>query len=267
MSTAKRNAFTLVECLIVIGFVAILIGLMLPAVRNVRGPSERANCVNHLKQMMLALHNMEAVGLQDSPSSKKQARFPKGCFGSPDLNPTERLSWMVELLPYIEEEKLYQQFNLETAFAGNQTPAQNIVKIYVCPVSAPKPISNYVAISGIGLNAASQPAKTPGNGFMGYDRFTSRLSIEDDAFSSTIALMETSSKLGSWAQGGPSTLRGFDPTDLPALGKDRQFGGNHESGTNVAFADGSVRFIRDKIDPQILAAAITINGGESFELE
>ena len=85
-----------------------------------------------------------------------------------------------------------------------------------------------------------------------------------DGTSNTIALMETRSGLGPWARGGASSVRGFALSDLPAIGDHRPFGG-HTRGVNVAMADGSVRFIRDTIDPKILAAAITIAGGESVD--
>jgi prepilin-type processing-associated H-X9-DG protein len=264
MLTAKRNGFSTVEGLFVIGFIVILIGLLLPSLGRVRYHSDRTLCRSNLKQMMMALHNFHDASMLRIPNANKK-RFPTGCLGSANLNPNERLSWMVELLPYIEEEKLYQQFNLETAFAGNQTLAQNMIKIYRCDQARSNPITQYVALSGIGLDAASQPANAPGNGFMGYDRITALDSIKDGT-SNTIALMETRSNLGSWAQGGPSSLRAFDPTDLPIQGKDRPFGG-HEGGMNVALADGSIRFIRDKVDPQILATAITIAGGESVNLD
>jgi prepilin-type processing-associated H-X9-DG protein len=78
--------------------------------------------------------------------------------------------------------------------------------------------------------------------------------------------METRSGLGPWARGGPSTVRGFDPADVPLHGDGRPFGG-HSSGMNVAMADGSVRFLRATVDPAKLAAAITIAGGESAELD
>jgi prepilin-type processing-associated H-X9-DG protein len=121
-------------------------------------------------------------------------------------------------------------------------------------------LTNYVAMSGIGLDAATQPAGASGNGFMGYDRLTS-WSLIKDGTSNTIALMETRSGLGPWARGGSSTLRGFDPEDVPLHGDGRPFGG-HPKGMNAAMADGSLRFISSSIDPSILAAAITIDGGE-----
>jgi hypothetical protein len=127
------------------------------------------------------------------------------------------------------------------------------------------PVTNYIAMSGIGLDAATQPAGALGNGFMGYDRQTAEKMIVDGT-SNTIALMETRSGLGPWARGGSSTLRGFDPDDLPLFGDDRQFGG-HVNGPLTAMADGSVRSISPSIDPKKLAAAITIAGGEKVDLD
>ena len=100
---------------------------------------------------------------------------------------------------------------------------------------------------------------------MGYDRLTSVAMIQDGT-SNTIALMETRFGLGPWARGGSSTLRGFDPADVPLYGEQRPFGG-HSGGMHAAMADGSVRFIRSSIEPQKLAAAITIAGGEPFDLD
>jgi hypothetical protein len=119
-------------------------------------------------------------------------------------------------------------------------------------------------MAGIGLDAASQPEGAAGNGFMGYDRLTSLATIKDGA-SNTIALMETHSGLGPWARGGSSTLRGFDPADVPLCGDQRPFGG-HTGGTIAGMVDGSVRFISSSIDPMKLAAAITIDGGEAVDL-
>lgn len=85
-------------------------------------------------------------------------------------------------------------------------------------------------------------------------------SIKDGA-SQSIALMETRSDLGPWARGGSSSLRGFDPAAAPWCGQQRPFGG-HDAGTNAAIADGSVRTLHSTIEPRVLAALITIAGGE-----
>jgi prepilin-type N-terminal cleavage/methylation domain-containing protein/prepilin-type processing-associated H-X9-DG protein len=268
MSRSARNGFTLTELLIVIAILAVLVALLLPAVRRVRPAANRAQCQNNLKQLMLAMHNFESTGRPapypgtGHPDSPVERMFPPGCFG-PGTTPEERLSWMAALLPYLEEESVYRKLDLNKGYAGNLPAAQRRIRTFLCAESKEAAeadgVTNYVAMSGIGHDAAGQPAGAPGNGFMGYDRLTSVAMIKDGT-SNTIALMETCVDLGPWARGGASTLRGFDPADVPL-----PFGG-HPSGMNVAMADGSFRFVPDSINAERLAAAITIAGGETVDL-
>jgi hypothetical protein len=288
MSRSARDGISLIEVLVVVGIIAILIGLFLPATRRVRESSARMNCQNNLKQLMMALHNYEATGRATPPASSghpdapADQLFPPGCFG-PGTSPEERLSWLVALLPYLEQNPLYKQFDVEKGYAGNRDPALTSIKTFLCPASVEAgaggderagayerrvwrgDVTHYVAMSGLGRDAASQPVGAPGNGFMGYDRSTSLAMIKDGT-SNTIALLETRAGIGPWARGGASNLRGFDPADLPPFGDGRPFGG-HAGGTPAAMADGSVRFIRSSIEPVKLAAAVTIAGGEATHLD
>jgi prepilin-type N-terminal cleavage/methylation domain-containing protein/prepilin-type processing-associated H-X9-DG protein len=271
MSRSARNGFTLIEFLVIIAIIAILIAFLLSPVRRVREAAARTQCSNNLKQLMMALHNFESMDRPapypstGSPDSAPERLFPAGCSG-PGTTPEERLSWMVVLLPYLEQGPLYKQFDLEKGYAGNLPAAQSTIRTFLCPTKDVPPnnsLTCYVAMSGIG-QAAGKPAGAVGNGFMGYDRTTSLAMIKDGS-SNTIALMETRFGLGPWARGGPSTLRGFDP-DVSLNGDQPPFGG-HPGGMNAAMADGSVRFISNSIDPAKLAAAITIAGGERLDLD
>jgi prepilin-type N-terminal cleavage/methylation domain-containing protein/prepilin-type processing-associated H-X9-DG protein len=108
--TLRFRGFTLIELLVVIAIIAILIGLLLPAVQKVREAAARMKCQNNLKQISLAAHNYASAN----------NHFPTGFIGSNlarDLNPGSpflRNSWtctLAHLLPYIEQENLFRQFH------------------------------------------------------------------------------------------------------------------------------------------------------------
>ena len=270
MSRPTRSGFTLIEVLVVFLIIAVLVAMLLPATRRVREPAARMACANNLKQQMIAFHSYaDTQGRPPTinPDAPDNRLLPTGCFG-PGAVPDERLSWIVTLLPYLEQDNLYKQFDREKGYGGNLVPSQTLLKVFLCPTANPAPgdmVTHYVALSGIGYDAASRPAGAAGNGFMGYDRVTSWAAFKGGT-SNTIALMETRAALGPWARGGPSTLRGYDPADAPPVGDQRTFGG-HNKGPQVALADGSVRFISSSINPHNLSAAITVAGGESFNLD
>jgi prepilin-type processing-associated H-X9-DG protein len=269
MVRSARNGLTLMEVLVLIAIAAVLIGLILPATRRVRGAAERVQCMNNLHQLMLALDSFEPTGVSAAnpstshPDAAAGHLFPPGCLG-PGATPEDRLSWVVALLPYLDQESLYRQFDLERGYTGNLTAAETAIRTFRCPASKDvgtgDAVTHYVALSGIGRDAATRAAGAAGNGFMGYDRRTSSDMITDGT-ANTIALMETRSGLGPWARGGWSTLRGFDPTGPSLQGDQPPFGG-HPNGMHAAMADGSVRFLPSSIDPKRLAAAVTIAGGE-----
>jgi len=130
-----RKGFTLIELLVVIAIIAILIGLLLPAVQKVREAAARTTCSNNLKQMGVAIHNYASAN-QD----KLVPAMGNGMSGNPSYpgNP-----WHWQMLPYIEQDAMYRAVGMSGASWGNaggvngQT-TQAAVKTYRCP-SDPSP--------------------------------------------------------------------------------------------------------------------------------
>jgi prepilin-type N-terminal cleavage/methylation domain-containing protein/prepilin-type processing-associated H-X9-DG protein len=122
----RRKGFTLIELLVVIAIIAVLIGLLLPAVQKVREAAARVQCQNNLKQMALALHNYHDVN----------QTFP---WGHQDASLSYlSLPWAVYILPYMEQDNLYRLFDTKKSFIdpANQGPqAQTRLPVYICPSS------------------------------------------------------------------------------------------------------------------------------------
>jgi prepilin-type N-terminal cleavage/methylation domain-containing protein/prepilin-type processing-associated H-X9-DG protein len=136
--SGQRSAFTLIELLVVIAIIAVLIGLLLPAVQKVRAAAIRVQCTNNLKQMGLAVHNYANANNQMLPCGflgKDQTNAPAGTPG------VHKHSWMALILPYIEQDnvgKLYN-FNYNYDDPTNAAAVAITVKIYNCPGTPVQP--------------------------------------------------------------------------------------------------------------------------------
>jgi len=140
--------FTLIELLVVIAIIAVLIGLLLPAVQKVRETANRMRCQNNLKQIALAAHNYHDTN----------NRFPGGI----EQGGARTTSLFVELLPLIEQDPLYHQWDFTNPAANGVARAGTILKSYLCPSHQGADVlltltTGQYALSTYGGNGGTQP--------------------------------------------------------------------------------------------------------------
>jgi prepilin-type N-terminal cleavage/methylation domain-containing protein len=153
----RRDAFTLVELLVVVAIIAVLIGLLLPAIQKVREAANRAQCENNLKQLGLALHNYHSsYGTLPSGFTTLPSNDPTVPAGSPA---NVGHSMFTFLLPYVEKDNAYRAITLTNGFFSttnmpNANPAFSTpIKTFICP-SSPAPVTmDYSAALNQGWNS------------------------------------------------------------------------------------------------------------------
>ncbi len=295
-----RGAFTLIELLVVIAIIAVLIGLLLPAIQKVREAANRMVCTNNLKQLGLAAHNYHSA----------LGKLPPGYLGpNPNIHadsggnlPASTLTntgpqWvglLASLLPYIEQDNLYKaSLGADGRNGGLPTynqwtgPVNNNgnVKSFICPFDPTIGALAHNSRGSYGINGQifRHNYEWGGVGLSSYPA-----SIQDGTSNTiffTEKLAETFNCTGCcnnykdnyWPDWGPiiSSKDCGEPTGPAAMFQSNCIGnpsscdGNrastpHSGGINVALGDGSVRFVSAGVTPTTWWAAMTPAGGETL---
>ena len=220
----------------------ILVALLLPAIQSAREAARRAQCLNNLHQISIALMQYEAAN----------GCFPPAYVADEDGNSMH--SWRVLILPYLGQQALFNIYNFEEPWdsPNNQMVADTMISIYSCASYAGSdPLeTNYVMIVGPGT--ISDGAGT-----------TSTADIKDGP-SNTIMVVEVANSGINWAE-----PRDLDAEQISYRINDQTAAGissDHPGGACVVMCDGSVHFLDNSTDPEVIKGMSTIAGGEMVSL-
>lgn len=276
----QRQGFTLIELLVVIAIIAILIGLLLPAVQKVRQAAARSQCQNNLKQIGIAWHNYH----------DQMGRFPPGGDNGPrsccSADVVSRYCWTYFILPHIEQGNLYKlTFNGGNRNTLRRTP----IKTFYCPSRRSPRLyrgnnkCDYAASAGTNGAGRNGAAVRTGRGEVTINQI-----INVDGSSNTLMVGEARIHLaymdrgqsGYWSDNENCFYNGWrdevvrrgnwpparDIVDRSVHGRlcHNRFGSSHTAGMQAVFVDGSVRNVSYSVSPNVFRWATEYNDGRAF---
>jgi len=242
---SKKNSLGIGCLIIAVPLIVICLFLMHPKVRGAREAARRSMCKNNLKNIGIALHQYH--GVYDC--------FPPAYIADNKGQPL--YSWRVLLLPYLDQEKLYQQFNLDEPWDSpqNKELLEKIPTVFRCPTHG--------AVSENDSEICTHYSAVFGEGciFEG----ANSISIQDitDGTSQTVAVLEVSDAVIPWS--APVDIH---RTKHLKLGDRNGYSSDHQGGLHALFADGSIHFLNTtykKLDTEMTRQLMLRNDGEKIE--
>lgn len=254
----SRQGFTLVELLVVIAIIGLLVGLLLPAVQAVRETARRMQCQNNLHQIGIAMHNYHAA-FRKLP--------PGGIEVRPETPGGKQIAWSAMVLPFLEQSAVYSKINFNYAFDHpvNRDVAATPIEAYMCPSTARPQVLNrgkgatdYGGIYGERILTTNYPPR----GVLIHDQAI-RFRDVTDGLTRTLMISEDANfRDGQWINAWNLFDQAFPINRAPRFENDIR--SMHPQGANGLFADGSVVFMNESMELELLASICTRNGNEKI---